>query len=147
MKRYAPQCKNCQHCKQIGKTSGKFSTNNTSRKTYYCEHPYIRDIHDKYGQPIYPFIGFGDTTVKSPLVLKNRKRWCPIVRLLDGLDNAFTESVNLHIEWMHTPEGSAERDAAKKTWMQAHLKYCKAIDALRASDPDAADAWKPPTRR
>ena len=55
MKRYAPQCKNCQHCKQIGKTNGKFSTNNTSRKTYYCEHPYIRDIHDKYGQPIYPF--------------------------------------------------------------------------------------------
>lgn len=147
MKRYAPQCKNCKHCKQIGRTNGKFSTNNESRNTYYCGHPNVRDIQDEHGLPLYPFIGFGDTTRESPLILKSHKRWCPIVRLLDELDNAFTESVNLHIEWMQTPEGSAEQAAAHKAWNKAHQRYVKAADDLREANPEVADAWKPPTRR
>lgn len=80
MNGYSPKCKTCEYCKQIGTTNGKYSSNKAARKTYYCEHPNVRDIQDKYGQPIYPFIGFGDTTIESPLSMTSHKRWCPIIR-------------------------------------------------------------------
>lgn len=78
MKNNKPRCRNCSYCKQIGRMDGRFSTNGMGRKTYYCEHPNVRDILNKYGQPIHPFVGFGDTTYQSPLTLKTCKQWCPM---------------------------------------------------------------------
>ena len=63
------------------------------------------------------------------------------------LDRAFAESVKLHGAWLQTPEGSAEQAAARMAWIKAHRRYVKAVDDLRAANPQAADAWKPPTRR
>lgn len=71
-----PTCKKCQYCRQGGRQQSQRGT--LGRRTYYCEHPSVGDIKDKYGWTIYPFIGFGDMSRESPLVLKTRKKWCPM---------------------------------------------------------------------
>lgn len=69
-------CKKCQYCRQGGRQQSQRGT--LGRRKYYCEHPSVGDIKDKYGWPIDPFIGFGDMSRESPLVLKTRKKWCPM---------------------------------------------------------------------
>lgn len=71
-----PPCRHCGYCKQIGRQNAQ--SGRLGRKRYYCNHPRVHEQTDKHGRPVYPFIGFGDMTVKSPLVLKTRKYWCPL---------------------------------------------------------------------
>lgn len=71
-----PPCRRCQYCENIGRQMPQ--RNNLGRKRYYCSHPRTSKLKDRYGFPLYPFIGYGDMTVKSPLVLKSRKKWCPL---------------------------------------------------------------------
>lgn len=69
-------CKNCCYCKQHGRQqSQQFRI---GRKHYWCEHPEVKNIKDKHGNPQWNFIDFGDVTIESPLVLKTAKRWCPL---------------------------------------------------------------------
>lgn len=70
------KCKECKYCKQIGRT--ECQTYRLGRKTYYCENPDVYDLKDENGYQIYNFIGYGDTTIESPLQLKTSKRWCPL---------------------------------------------------------------------
>ena len=70
------KCKDCEYCKQIGRTeSQRFSL---GRKEYFCENPEVYKFKDEKGRPIFNFIGYGDTTLESPLQLKSSKRWCPL---------------------------------------------------------------------
>lgn len=70
------KCKNCEYCKQIGRTEWqRFSL---GRKEYFCENPEVYKLKDEKGRSIYNFIGYGDTTLESPLQLKSSKRWCPL---------------------------------------------------------------------
>ena len=74
-------CKDCKYCKNKGRTSIQNKAGcQGGRKQYYCEHPKISEAYDKYGYPIYNFIGFGDATIESPLKFKTNKKWCPIKR-------------------------------------------------------------------
>lgn len=69
-------CKECKYCNQIGRTRGeRFSL---GRKEYFCENPEVYNLKDERGNTIYNFIGYGDTTIESPLQLKKSKRWCPL---------------------------------------------------------------------
>lgn len=47
------------------------------RKRYYCKHEGVNNIRDKHGFLIDGFVGFGESNLKSPLVLKTSPRWCP----------------------------------------------------------------------
>ena len=69
-------CKECKYCKQIGRTKGERYS--LGRKEYFCENPEVYNLKDKQGNSIYNFIGYGDTTIESPLQLKKAKRWCPL---------------------------------------------------------------------
>ena len=70
------KCKDCKYCKQIGRTEcQRFGL---GRKEYFCENPEVYKLKDEKGRPIYNFIGYGDTTLESPLQLKSSKRWCPL---------------------------------------------------------------------
>lgn len=71
-----PPCWCCQHCRQRGRQNSQRSR--LGRKRYYCEHPRVHDMKEKNGLPLYPFIGFGDMSAKSPLVLRTHKAWCPL---------------------------------------------------------------------
>lgn len=71
-----PPCKHCQYCKQVGRQQSQCGM--LGRKKYFCNHPKVGEIKDAYGFPIFPFIGFGDMSVASPLTLKTRKKWCPM---------------------------------------------------------------------
>lgn len=71
-----PPCRRCEHCKNKGRQNSQ--RGRLGRKRYYCEHPRAYDLKDERGLPLYPFIGFGDMTYKSPLVLKTYKTWCPL---------------------------------------------------------------------
>lgn len=69
-------CRDCEYCKQIGRSeSQRYSL---GRKQYFCENPEVYKLKDEYGYPIFNFIGYGDTTMESPLQLKTRKKWCPL---------------------------------------------------------------------
>lgn len=69
-------CRKCKYCKQIGRTeSQRYSL---GRKQYFCENPETYKLKDKWGYPIFNFIGYGDTTMESPLQLKTKKKWCPL---------------------------------------------------------------------
>lgn len=35
-------------------------------------------MRDKYGYPLNNFIGYGDISYDSPLLLKTSKKWCPL---------------------------------------------------------------------
>lgn len=72
---FAP-CKHCVYCRQKGRQNSQ--RGQLGRKRYYCEHPRVHDMKEKNGLPLYPFIGYGDMSVKSPLVLKTHKAWCPL---------------------------------------------------------------------
>lgn len=71
-------CKECKYCKQTGRTKGERYS--LGRKEYFCENPEVYTLEDKKGRKIYNFIGYGDTTLESPLQLKSYKRWCPLKR-------------------------------------------------------------------
>lgn len=71
-----PPCRHCGYCEQLGRQNAQSC--HLGRKRYYCNHPRVHEKTDKHGHPVYPFIGFGDMTAKSPLVLKTRKSWCPL---------------------------------------------------------------------
>ena len=71
-----PPCRHCEHCKQCGRQNSQ--RGRLGRKRYFCSHPKVRELKDAHGLPLYPFIGYGDMTVASPLVLKSRKSWCPL---------------------------------------------------------------------
>lgn len=73
-----PPCQHCQYCENNGRQHSQ--NGRLGRKRYFCQHPRVYELKDKRGFPLYPFIGFGDMTVKSPLVLKTRKKWCPLLR-------------------------------------------------------------------
>ena len=66
------KCKDCEFCKCYGRQYGKFSSTRKSRKTYHCTH---QNVHECTRNN---FVGFGDTTLDSPLQLKTAKRWCPL---------------------------------------------------------------------
>lgn len=69
-------CKECKYCKQIGRT--KSERYGLGRKQYFCENPEVYILKDKKGNSIYNFIGYGNTSLESPLQLKKAKRWCPL---------------------------------------------------------------------
>ena len=70
------KCKECKYCKVIGRTKGeRFGS---GRKQYFCENPEVYKLKDKNGYPLFNFVGYGDTTIKSPLQLKTSKKWCPL---------------------------------------------------------------------
>ena len=70
------KCKECKYCKQKGRAeSQRFSL---GRKEYYCENPRVYKLKDDKGRPIFNFIGYGNTTLESPLQLKTAKKWCPL---------------------------------------------------------------------
>lgn len=71
-------CKECDYCKCVGRTNGLYSGRGESRKEYMCKHPNANNLFDKNGFKVYPFVGYGDCTNKSPLQLKTHKRWCPL---------------------------------------------------------------------
>lgn len=71
-----PICKHCEFIKPIGRTRAQ-GIYNKSRKLYFCENPMVNKITDNFGKPIFNFVGYGDTTLESPLVLKTCKKWCP----------------------------------------------------------------------
>lgn len=66
------KCKDCDYCKCSGRMNPKYSSTYKSRKTYKCNHPKIHECTRN------DFVGFGDTTLESPLQLKTAKRWCPL---------------------------------------------------------------------
>lgn len=70
------RCKECEYCKAIGRTmGGKYSL---GRREYFCENPKVYELKDKNGYPLFNFVGYGDTTIESPLQLKTSKKWCPL---------------------------------------------------------------------
>lgn len=71
-----PPCRHCQYCAQKGRQNSQ--RGRYGRKRYFCDHPAASDLKDARGMPLYPFVGFGDMTAKSPLVLKTHKSWCPL---------------------------------------------------------------------
>lgn len=70
------KCKECEYCKATGRTKG--DKYNLGRKEYYCENPKVNELKDKNGYPLFNFVGYGDTTLESPLQLKTSKKWCPL---------------------------------------------------------------------
>lgn len=52
--------------------------------------------------------------------------------LLHNLNDTYSESVNQH-----------NGHPISKEWRESHKQYCDALDALRAHNPAAADAWQP----
>ncbi|MCI8362251.1 MAG: hypothetical protein HFJ41_03835 [Clostridia bacterium] len=70
------KCIECKYCKQIGRQQSQKAR--LGRKTYYCKNPKVYKMKDEKGYPLYNFIGFGDTTIESPLKLKTSKKWCPL---------------------------------------------------------------------
>ena len=77
-----PICKECRYCRQNVRQQSQ--RGHLGRKKYFCEHPRVGEIKDKHGWRVYPFIGFGDMSTASPLVLKTRKKWCPLEARKDG---------------------------------------------------------------
>ena len=71
-----PPCSHCQYCENIGRQQTQ--KGQLGRKRYYCKNPEASKLKDKRGFPLHTFIGYGDMTVKSPLVLKTYKKWCPL---------------------------------------------------------------------
>ncbi len=69
-------CRECKYCKQIGRQQSQCKK--IGRKRYYCENPKVYNLRNKDGYPVYNFVGYGDTTLESPLQLKTYKRWCPL---------------------------------------------------------------------
>lgn len=70
------KCKECKYCEQVGRSeSQRF---NLGRKQYFCENPEVYKLKDEHGRSIYNFIGYGDSTIESPLQLKTSKKWCPL---------------------------------------------------------------------
>lgn len=70
------KCRYCEHLQQQGRQ--KSQSGQLGRKHYYCGNPAVKHLKDRHGAPVYPFVGFGDMTVDSPLQLKTSKRWCPM---------------------------------------------------------------------
>ena len=70
------KCKECKYCEQIGRSESQ--NFNLGRKQYFCENPEIYNLKDEHGRQIYNFIGYGDSTIESPLQLKTSKKWCPL---------------------------------------------------------------------
>lgn len=71
-----PPCLHCEFCENIGRQHSQ--RGRLGRKRYYCNHPVAAALRDKHGLPLNTFIGYGEMTVKSPLVLKTHKKWCPL---------------------------------------------------------------------
>ena len=70
------KCKECKYCKQIGRSeSQRYSL---GRKHYFCENPKVYKLKDKHGYQINNFVGYGDSTLESPLQLNTSKKWCPL---------------------------------------------------------------------
>lgn len=75
-----PKCKECGFLECTGRTNSKHSgSRHKSRKTYFCKHPETKEITDR-GLPLFPFVGYGDTSYESPLQLATCKKWCPILQ-------------------------------------------------------------------
>lgn len=66
------KCKDCEFCRPGGRQKAKYSCLKNSRRSYHCDHP------ERLKYTKNDFIGFGDTTLESPLQLKSSKRWCPL---------------------------------------------------------------------
>lgn len=65
-----PKCKECEMCVPAIKGTG--------RKQYWCIHPKVKKMpRDAFGVKAPGFIGFGDTTLGSPLKIKTVPHWCP----------------------------------------------------------------------
>lgn len=72
------KCKECQYCECIGRAEMQKGTYSYSRKEYFCKNPKVYKMKDEHGYPINNFVGYGNTTLESPLQLKTRKKWCPL---------------------------------------------------------------------
>jgi hypothetical protein len=70
------KCKECKYCEQIGRSESQ--NFKLGRKQYFCENPEVYNLKDEHGRLIYNFIGYGDSTIESPLQLKTSKKWCPL---------------------------------------------------------------------
>ena len=70
-----PPCAHCEYCENVGRQQSQ--SGRLGRKRYFCKHPRVSELKDKRGFLLFPFIGYGDMTAKSPLVLKTHKAWCP----------------------------------------------------------------------
>lgn len=71
------RCVYCNYCKQLGRMQSQRGY--MGRKTYYCMHPAVNKMVDKYGYPLNNFVGYGVTNRwDSPLTLRSAKRWCPL---------------------------------------------------------------------
>lgn len=76
------KCIDCKYCISEGRANKTYRVQ-YPRKIYKCQHPNLQEIKDRYGFPINGHIGFGNTTLKSPLQFKSYKKFCP---LEDGYD-------------------------------------------------------------
>lgn len=73
------KCKDCKYCKQVGRAAFTCKNRGYGRKIYYCEHPDVYQIKDKWGFRINNFVGYGEpNSEESPLQLKTSKKWCPL---------------------------------------------------------------------
>lgn len=70
------KCKECKYCKQIERS--EIQRYSLGRKQYFCENPETYKLKNKYGYQVNNFVGYGDTTLESPLQLKTSKKWCPL---------------------------------------------------------------------
>lgn len=77
-KKVYPNCWRCQYCENIGRQQSQ--RGQLGRKRYYCNHPRVKELKDRHRHPLNPFVGYGDMTLNSPLTLKTRKRWCPLLK-------------------------------------------------------------------
>lgn len=59
-------CRNCEYC--VCKGRQQTQRGQLGRKKYFCKHP---------NAPSWPFVGFGDMTVDSPLKKVRTTLWCP----------------------------------------------------------------------
>ncbi len=68
------QCKKCTYCENSGRQQTQ--QYRLGRKHYRCTHPKTKEMNQSVR--FNDFIGFGNMSFESPLVLKTRKRWCPL---------------------------------------------------------------------
>ena len=71
------KCSECVYCRNTGRAEKRIGY--IHRKLYHCSHYKAKDLIDELGNSVNVFIGFGDSkTFESPLLLKTRKKWCPL---------------------------------------------------------------------
>lgn len=69
-------CRNCEHCKDIGRSGG--AAGSWGRKNYFCENPKTNELpREAFGNSMQGFICFGENTRESRPQIKTAPKWCP----------------------------------------------------------------------